>query len=125
MDGVPVRLNPPQRLYWYAALAVAALVFAGFAPGYYLRTFLSARQLTPLAHLHGMPMTGWIVLFASQSLLISRRRFVVHGRLGVAGAALAAAIVGVGSLTVAAAIHRRFPGASLARSSRSSSSSTR
>jgi hypothetical protein len=108
-------LNPPNRLYSYAALAVAVLVFAGFARSYYLRAFLSARQLTPLAHVHGALMTGWIVLFLTQALLITKRRVAVHRRLGVLGAALAAVIVIVASLTVAAAIHRRFPGVGAAR----------
>jgi hypothetical protein len=112
------RLNPPPRLYSYAALSIAALVFAGFAPSYYLRAFLTARQLTPLAHLHGVLMTSWIVLFATQATLIRKGHVALHRRLGVCGAVLAAVIVFVGSLTVAAAIGRRFPGAGLARFAR-------
>lgn len=118
MHGVTDRLNPPSRLYWNAALALAVLVLAGFARSYYLRALLPARHLTPLAHVHGILMTGWIVLFATQALLISKRRVAVHRWLGTAGAALAAVILIVGSLTVAAAIHRRFPGISPARFAR-------
>lgn len=118
MPGLSIRLNPPPRLYFHAALAVALLVFAGFARSYYLRAFLPARHLTPLAHLHGVLMTGWIVLFATQALLITGHRVALHRRLGIAGAALAAAIVTVGSLTVAAAIDRRFPGVSPGRFAR-------
>lgn len=112
------RLNPPNRLYSYAALAVAALVFAGFAPSYYLRAFFSARQLTPLAHLHGVLMTSWIVLFATQAALIRKGRFALHRRLGVCAAVLAPVTVIVGSITVAAAIHRRFPGVGFTRFAR-------
>ena len=104
------RLNPPPRLYLCAALGIAALVFAGFAPSYYLRAFLTARHLTPLAHVHGVLMTSWIVLFATQAALIRKGRVAFHRRLGLSGAALAVVIVIVGSLTVAAAIERRFPG---------------
>ena len=104
------RLNAPQRLYSNAALAVAALAFAGFARSYYLRAFLGGRHLTPLVHLHGILMTGWMVLFVTQTLLIAKRRVAVHRRLGIAGAVLAVVVVLVGSLTVAAAIERRFPG---------------
>lgn len=117
-SGAAARAGAPDRLYAYAALGVAALVFAGFARSYYLRAFFSARHLTPLAHLHGILMTGWIVLFVMQAQLIARRRVAVHRRLGVLGAALAAVIVLVGSLTVAAVIHRRFPGAGVARFAR-------
>jgi len=115
VSELSARLNPPSRLYSYAALGIVALVFAGFARSYYLRAFLSARHLTPLAHVHGVLMTGWIVLFVTQARLIARRRVALHRRLGVLGAALAAVIVIVGSLTVAAAVHRRFPDAGLTR----------
>ena len=115
MNELSVRLNPPSRLYSYAALGIVVLVFAGFARSYYLRAFFSTRPLTPLAHVHGALMTGWIALFVTQARLIERRHVALHRRLGVPGAALAAMIVIVGSLTVAAAIHRRFPDAGLAR----------
>jgi len=112
------RLSRRSRLYFGAALGIAALVFAGFARSYYLRAFFSARHLTPLAHLHGLLMTGWILLFTIQAGLIRSGRVAVHRRLGVFGAALAPAIVIIGSLTVAAGIHRRFPGVGLTRSAR-------
>jgi hypothetical protein len=63
-------------------------------------------------------MTGWIVLFLTQALLIRKWRVAMHRGLGVLGAALAAGMVIVGSLTVAAAIHRRFPESGLARCAR-------
>lgn len=115
MHGRSVRLNPPPRFYSYVALAIAALVFAGFAPSYYLRAFFSARHLTPLAHVHGVLMTGWIALFAAQALLVRNGRVALHRRLGATGAALAPTILLIGSFTVTAAIHRRFPGAGLKR----------
>jgi hypothetical protein len=99
-----------QRLYLCAALGVAALVFAGFARSYYLRGFFfHVRAITPLVHAHGILMSAWIALFVTQALLIARRRPELHRRLGLAGAALAPLIVAFGSLTVAAAIQRRFP----------------
>ncbi len=103
------RLNPPTRLYLYAALSVTAFVFAGFARSYYLRAFFSVRAITPLVHAHGILMSAWIALFVTQALLIARGRPDLHRRLGAVGAALAPAMVLIGSLTVAAAIHRRFP----------------
>lgn len=112
------RVSAPSRLYGYAALAVAALAFAGFARSYYLRAFVSARLLRPLVHFHGILMSGWVVLFITQARLIARRHVSWHRRLGALGAVLAGVIVIVGSLTVAAAIERRFPGVSLARFAR-------
>ncbi len=108
-------MNPPRHLYWYAALAIAALVFTGFARSYYLRVFFHARAITLLLHAHGILMSAWVALFVTQALLIARRRPDLHRRLGVAGAALAPLIVVIGSLTVAAAIRRRFPEAGALR----------
>lgn len=121
----PVRLldgagwRSPSRLYAGAALGIAALVFVGFARSYYLRVFFfHARVITALVHGHGVLMSGWIALFITQARLISRGRVALHRRLGIFAAVLAAVIVIVGSLTVAAAIHRRFPGADLLRFAR-------
>ncbi len=110
MNAIAPRLKAPERVYSWAALAVATLVLAGFARSYYLRGFFfHVRAITPLVHAHGILMSAWIVLFVTQALLIARRRPDLHRRLGRAGAALAPLIVAFGSLTVAAAIQRRFP----------------
>ncbi len=110
MNAIAPRLQAPVRVYAGAALAVATLVFAGFARSYYLRGFfVHVRAITPLVHAHGILMSAWIALFVTQVLLIARRRPDLHRRLGLAGAALAPLIVAFGSLTVAAAIERRFP----------------
>lgn len=98
-----------RRLYLGAALGIAALVFAGFARSYYLRVLFHVRAITPLVHVHGILMSAWVALFLTQALLIARRRAGLHRRLGTAGAVLAPLIVIIGSLTVAAAIQRRFP----------------
>jgi hypothetical protein len=107
-----------RSLYLAAALAVAALAFAGFAPSYYLRAFFRARHLTPLAHLHGVLMTAWIVLFVAQAALARGGRLASHRRLGTLGAVLAGAILLIGSWTVAAAIQRRFHGVAATRFAR-------
>lgn len=54
-------------------------------------------------------MSAWIVVFLTQAVSVMKRRRGWHRRIGSAGAALAAAIVVVGSLTVASAIEKRFP----------------
>jgi hypothetical protein len=115
LTELPARLNAPDRLYAAAALVLAALVFTGFARSYYLRAFFSVRAITPLVHAHGILMSAWIALFMTQALLIARRRTDLHRRLGTPGVALAPAIVLIGSLTVAAAVRRRFPEAGLLR----------
>jgi hypothetical protein len=88
-----------RRFYGLAALVAALIVFAGFARTYYLRQAFGAPELSGLVHLHGVVMTGWIVLFAVQAGLVAARRVDLHRRLGVAGAFFAALVVVVGIAT--------------------------
>jgi hypothetical protein len=95
--------------YTGMAVAMALTVFAGFAPTYYLREYFGApvtvsgsTTLSPLAHLHGVVFTAWVVLFLAQTWLVASRRVAVHRRLGVAGVVLAAAMVVVGISTAIA-----------------------
>ena len=95
-----------QRDHWFfsgMALAAAVTVFVGFAPTYYLRSFSAAPPLSPLVHLHGLLSTGWMLLFFTQTALVSARRVDLHRRLGAAGALLAPILVVVGFLTAVAA----------------------
>lgn len=99
--------------YSSIALAMALVVFGGFAPTYYLRAFVDspvtvsgATTLTPLAHLHGALFTGWVVLFIVQTGLVATHRVRTHRRMGIAGALLAAAMVVVGTTTAIASAAR-------------------
>ena len=84
-----------RRSWFYPAmgLAIALIVGVGFARTYYLKAWLDPRPLTLRLHLHGLMLTGWIVLFLVQTGLIAARRLTAHRRLGIAGAALAALAV--------------------------------
>lgn len=95
------------------AIAMALVVFIGFAPTFYLRSSFGAPQtvtgaisLSPLAQLHGALFTGWVLLFILQTALVANRRVALHRRLGIAGAVLAALMVGVGTITATRAAAR-------------------
>jgi hypothetical protein len=79
------------RLF-YPGLAVAMLlvVFAGFAPTYYLKPAFGTRALPALFHVHGAAFTSWMLLLIVQTLLVAAGRTPLHRRLGVAGGVLAA-----------------------------------
>jgi hypothetical protein len=91
---------------FFSAMA-AAIVFtalAGFARTYFLRPLLPAPTpspsgLTPLIHLHGVLFTGWVLLLFAQVRLVATKRIGLHRRIGAAGAAMAALMVVVGTLT--------------------------
>ena len=97
LRSAEVRSRPDHRFYVYGALAAFAVVFAGFARTYYLKTLFGKPALPWLVHLHGALMTGWFVLFFAQTYLVAAHRVGLHRRLGVLGAVWAALIVVVGT----------------------------
>jgi hypothetical protein len=115
----PVReAGAHDRLFYGGmAIAIGLTVFAGFASTYYLRFFaggpkatLTGGPFTALVHVHGALFTTWVLLFMVQTALVASRRVAVHRRLGVAGAALAAAMVVAGtSIAIATAARGSAP----------------
>jgi hypothetical protein len=115
----PVRdVGRYDRLFYGGmALALGLTVLAGFASTYYLRFFsggprvtLTGGPFTALVHVHGVLFTAWVVLFVVQTALVASRRVALHRRLGVAGAALAAAMVVAGtSIAIATAARGSAP----------------
>ena len=109
----PVSASPAARawrrdrgFYLGMAFVVALAVFIGFAPTYYLKTAFGRPALSPLLHVHGALFTSWIVLLLAQTGLVAARRVDIHRRLGVAGAVLAATMVGVGLMAAIDAAQR-------------------
>lgn len=94
--------NRDDIFYTSMAVAMGATVFLGFAPTFFLKTFTGSPPLPVLLHVHGAVFAAWYVIFFTQTVLISRGRPELHRRLGLAGFALAVAMVGLG---VTAAVH--------------------
>lgn len=108
-----------RERYFFAGMAVvmAGVVFAGFAPTFYLSHALDGPALTPLAQVHGVVFSFWVLLFIVQPMFILTGRFASHRWLGTAGGVLAALMVVVGMATGIAAASRGFaPGGGDARS---------
>jgi hypothetical protein len=102
-----------RLFYGGMAVAMAVTVVTGFARTYYLRGYFGpsasvtgGTDLTPLVHLHGALFTAWMVVFIVQTALVATRRVAIHRRLGLAGVALAASMVVVGTKTAIAAAAR-------------------
>jgi hypothetical protein len=110
----PLAAGAYDRVFYSGmAIAMAIIVFVGFAPTYYLRgpfgappTISGTTTLSTLAHVHGALFSSWVVLFIVQTALIASHRTRVHQRLGIAGAVLAAAMVVVGTSTAIASAAR-------------------
>ena len=81
---------------FFGAMAVllAIVVFAGFAPSFYLRApSLELPHLSPLLILHGIVFSVWMLLYPTQTLLVTAGATQWHRRFGFAGAVLAASMV--------------------------------
>jgi hypothetical protein len=105
IDAVPVpRARAERPLYAGAGLVAALVVFAGFAPSYYLSTLFGAADLTTLKHIHGVVMTSWFVLFFVQARLAATGRIATHRTLGLAGVFVAILLVAVGMALAIASV---------------------
>jgi hypothetical protein len=91
----PARENSGYFYVWMAAI-FALIAFGGFAPTYWLqlapRTFVGP----PLLHIHGALFSAWTLLLLSQTWLAANGRLDHHRAWGLAGIALASAMVVVG-----------------------------
>jgi hypothetical protein len=87
-----------HRFYYAISIALACVVFAGFARTYYLKAWYDAPQLSLLLHLHGAVMTLWYALFIVQVRFVERGRVAVHRRLGMAGVVLAGLVAILGTI---------------------------
>ena len=103
-------VSPPRprtdRLYFGAlAILFATLTLAGFARTFYASSLFGQPTPAPFIIFHGVLMTGWVGLYAVQTVLIDVRRTQWHKWLGYAGAGFAALIPPIGYLaTTGAAI---------------------
>lgn len=102
-----------RMFYSGTAIMMALVVFVGFAPTFYLRSYFGAPvsvtglvTMTPIVQAHGLLFTMWVLLFIVQTSLIASRNIPLHRRLGFAGVVLAASMV-VAGLTAAFAAAKR------------------
>lgn len=93
--------SPLERLYFAAfSLVILLVIFWAFAPSYYLRGLYHRPAPPPFVILHGVMMSGWVLLLLVQAALVSVGRLAWHRRLGDAGLIYAALIVPVGCMAV-------------------------
>lgn len=101
--------------FYLAAIVVsAALIFAGFAPSFYLKSVINAPPpLTSLTITHGVVYTGWMIMVIAQASLIAMKKPAPHRQIGVLGALLFGAVVAIGISTAltAARLGHAPPGA--------------
>ena len=99
----PSRFEPHHRWDRSFFLTYVGLIWfvilIGFVPEV-IRHVETSKQPYPLVvHIHAVVFVGWLVLLTTQVLLVRARRVDLHRQLGMAGAVLAIAVVGMGLLT--------------------------
>jgi hypothetical protein len=95
-----MRKQTADGSFFLAASAIfAALVLLAFAQKFYLGWLFKSPHLPLLLQVHGAVMTGWVVLFILQIVLVEMRKIRLHQRLGKVAAGWAALVVILGSIT--------------------------
>jgi FtsH-binding integral membrane protein len=98
----PAAVLPGRRFdhifFSVTALMMAATVYVGFAPTYYMAGIFRAPLPSTIIHIHGAAFTCWILLLITQTSLASAGRVDIHRRLGLVGFCLASVMVVLGVL---------------------------
>jgi hypothetical protein len=94
--AMPTVAQRDRRFFLGMATVVAVSVFIGFAPTYFLKSIYGTPVISPLVHVHAFVFTLWIVLFLTQTLLVSARRTDLHKRLGWLSGGVAIAMIALG-----------------------------
>jgi hypothetical protein len=100
-----------RRFFGVTTGLIAAIVTAGFAWTYYLRTQVGVIAFGPpnlptLVRLHALASWAWVLLLVIQTNLIAVRRVTLHRKLGVGGGVVAVALVVLGWVVSIAAVRR-------------------
>ncbi len=105
-------IKPQHYFYGIAAFTMLVIMVAGFYPFYLRGEGMVGRKISPelltLVVIHGASMTGWVVMFLVQALLIPARQRRLHMKLGWAAVAVAL-LVSVSGFLVAVESVRPVP----------------
>jgi hypothetical protein len=94
----PMRAD--AKFYLTMAIVSAVLIFAGFAPSFYLKSVIHAPPpLSLLTTIHGTVFTLWMALFITQAWLIAVDNVALHRQIGVMGALLFGTMLTLGYTT--------------------------
>jgi hypothetical protein len=104
------RPNAERRFYLGIGIVIFLIMFAGFAPSFYLRgmvpPYAPYLPMSLMVLLHGLLFTGWLVLFVTQASLVSARRPDIHRKLGLAAFVMLPAMVIVGLIAALGGVAR-------------------
>jgi len=105
-----VKLRRHTDDYFFAGMSLLILgsVLLGFAHSYYLAGTIHARLPSAVIHVHAVVFSSWILLFITQTTLVSIGKVAWHKKLGILGAVLACLLVLLGTLAIVDSTRRHF-----------------
>jgi hypothetical protein len=77
---------------------VLAVVLTGFTRTFYLRAYFDVAAIPVHAYAHGTILTAWFAWFCLQTSLVAAGRTDLHRRMGIVGALIGIAVIGVSLL---------------------------
>lgn len=104
LAALPERARARRGFFAMIQLYMAACVFAGFAPSFYLKP-AHALAMPWEIHVHAGVMTLWIVFMAVQGVLPARGGVRLHRTLGWWGAGVAALVMITGWMITVRGVH--------------------
>ena len=96
-----------HRFFSSSAIIIGALIVLSFPLTYFLPLATGSKSFSVLRHLHGLVFFSWTALFVWQTWLVRHGRMRLHRELGLAGAALAGAMIPLGLWLAVVAIGDR------------------
>jgi len=103
-----------SRFFAISGIVIAALIVLSFPLTYFVPIATGSRHFTLLHHLHGLVFFAWAGLYVVQTQLVRHRDIRLHRELGIAGVALAGAMMPLGLwMAVTAAAARQAKGVTL------------
>ena len=102
-----------HRFFSIMSIVTAVTIAAGFSNTYVPKLVTGTPAVPWIIHLHAVVFASWLIFYVTQTTLVLTGRTAVHRRLGIAGVALAALMLIVGSataITVARLGDRGIPG---------------
>jgi hypothetical protein len=118
LSGTPRAHSVDRWIFVFMAVWFIAIVLAGFIPsslGKVAAVQAGERPPFPIVmHMHAVLMGSFLLVLMTQTWLMATGRSANHMRLGLAGAALGAALVIVGLVLVPTMYHQLWQGAQVA-----------
>lgn len=85
-----------SRFFSTSAILIGALVVLSFPFTYFIPLATGSKTFTLLRHLHGLAFFSWIGLYIVQTQLVRKASLRLHREFGLAGIALAGAMLPLG-----------------------------